>query len=89
MTKPMARKRKIPDHRETIDAILIDELDIECDDILVPSARLIEDLNGDADAPVYIAVRLENELEIELPDGAEEKFITVKDVYDCISRIAR
>ena len=81
----MARKKQT-DHKESIDAILIEELDIDRHELLVPNARLA-DFNADDDTLAYIAVRLEDELEIELPDGAESKFITVADVYNYISQV--
>lgn len=79
-------RKKQTDHKEAIDAILIEELDIERDELLVPNARLV-DFNADDDTLAYIAVRLEDELEIELPDDAESRFITINDVYKCVAQL--
>lgn len=81
----MPRKSKPPANQEAIDVILMEELGVQ-DDELKPAARLIEDLGVDPEDSTYIAVRLEDELEIQTPDGAEDKFITIQDIYNCIRR---
>jgi acyl carrier protein len=80
------KKRALDDCKKTVDSILIEELGIQNDEELVPSLE-IQALNPDPDDLVYIVVRLEDELEITIPDGAEEKFKTIKDIYDCVERL--
>lgn len=83
----MSRKKQPPNHTDAINLILIEELGIQSEEELIPSAKLL-DLGAEPDDTAYIAVRLEDELELTIPDGAEEKFITVQDVYDCVLRAA-
>lgn len=84
----MAKKQKSPVDQQAIDAILMEELSVQ-DEELKPDARLVEDLKADPDDVTYIVVRLEDELGIVIPDGAEDEFITIKDIYDCIARTKR
>jgi acyl carrier protein len=82
------RKPTAEDQKEIIDLILSEELELEAYDSLLPSAKLAS-FDPDPDAIAFIIVRLEDDLLITIPDGAEEKLVTVKDVYDCVARIAR
>lgn len=84
----MPRKQKPVVDQDAIDTILMEELSVQ-DQELKPTARLIEDLAADPEATTHIAIRLEDELEIPIPTGAEEKFITIQDIYDCIRRATR
>lgn len=81
----MHKKLKPAIDQSAIDEILIEELGVQ-DEELKPTARLIQDLGADPEAPTYIVVRLEDELDLSIPEGAEEKFITVQDIYNCIRR---
>ena len=74
-------KRKTKDLEQTINDILIEELDIQRDEDLRPSARL-DDLGAGEEEISYIAAHLEHELEIDLPDDAEAQFTTVESVYN-------
>lgn len=76
----------LADCKETVDNILIEELGIENDEDLKPSLE-IQTLTTDPDDLVYIVVRLEDELDIIMPDDAEEKFKTVQDIYNCVDRL--
>jgi acyl carrier protein len=76
----------LADCKETVDNILIEELGIENDEDLQPSLK-IQTITDDPDDLVYIVVRLENELDITIPDDAEEKFRTVQDIYACVDRL--
>jgi acyl carrier protein len=81
-------KRKTKDVEQAINDILIEELDIERDEELVPSARL--DALGAGDEELfYIAAHLEHEFEIDLPDNAENHFTTVESIYNYIRRLLR
>ncbi len=81
-------KRKITDLEQAINDILIEELDIERDADLTPSARL--DALGAGDEEIsYIAAHLEHDFEIDLPDDAEKQFTTVESVYNYMRRQLR
>lgn len=74
-------KRKSKNLEQTINDILIEELDIERDEDLTPSTRL-DDLGAGEPEISYIAGHLEHSFAIDLPDDAEEQFSTVKTIYD-------
>jgi len=84
----MATKKKpeLADYKETVNAILIEELGIQNDEDLIPSLE-IKDLNPDPDDLIYIVVRLEDDLQIVFPDSAEENFKTIQDIYSCVDRL--
>jgi acyl carrier protein len=85
----MRSKKKPRDRRDEIIPILIEELDIEDEALLTPSAR-IADLHDDPDdALAFITARLENELELEIPDGAEMKLVTVQDIYNLVAKVSQ
>jgi len=85
----MSTKKKPSDRKEEIIPILIEELDIEDETLLSPSAR-IADLQDDPDeALAFITARLEDELEIAIPDGAEMKLATVQDIYNLVARVSQ
>jgi acyl carrier protein len=66
---------------QTINDILIEELDTERDEDLTPTARL--DVLGAGEEEIsYGAAHLEHELEIDLPDAAEKQFTNVESVYN-------
>ncbi len=67
----MPRKQKPLVDQDAIDTILMEELSVQ-DEELKPTARLIEDLGADPEATTYITIRIEDELEIPMPLGAEE-----------------
>ena len=74
-------KRKTKDLEELISDILIQELDIERDEDLTPTARL-DALGAGEEEISYIAAHLEHDFEIDLPDDAEKQFTTVESVYN-------
>jgi acyl carrier protein len=83
---PTRKKPALADYKETVDNILIEELGIEDDETLIPSLE-INELHPDPDDLLYIVVRLEDELDIVIPDSAEESFKTVQDIYNCVDRL--
>jgi acyl carrier protein len=58
----MPKKLEPAIDQSAIDEILIEELGVQ-DEELKPTYRLIEDLGADPEAPTYIVVRLEDELD--------------------------
>ncbi|MEY3329263.1 MAG: hypothetical protein RLZZ115_2146 [Cyanobacteriota bacterium] len=60
-----------------------EQLDVE-DIKIVPSASFTEDLGADSLDIVELVMALEEEFEIEIPDEAAEKILTVQEVVDYI-----
>jgi acyl carrier protein len=85
----MSKKKKLQpdDYIPQISGIVSEELGIDSDEILKPELRLIDDLHADEDHLAFIVVEIENTLMITIPDCAEEKFTTVKDIYDCVAQV--
>jgi acyl carrier protein len=79
------RKKKNPDRKQEIDEILIDELDIEPDS-LTPTTK-IEPQDDDDLLIEYILIRIEEQLEIKIPDQAASKIHSVHDVYNLIDTL--
>jgi acyl carrier protein len=71
-------------HARIVEEILLDELGINREQ-LIPEARLIEDLGADSLTIVELTMRLEDELEISIPDEQSERVRTVSDVFETVS----
>lgn len=54
-----------------------------------PDLRLIEDLGLDSLDAISLAIALEEEFSIEIPDDDLETLLTVKDVCDYVERHAK
>ena len=82
----MAKKKKSTevDYKAQVDAILIDELDIEIDESLTPSTK-IEPADDEDLLIEYILTRVEEELEMTFPETAANKVQTVQDVYNLVA----
>ena len=63
---------------ERIRDIIVEQLDVAADDV-TPDARFVDDLGADSLDVVELIMRIEEELEIEIPDEEAEKLHTVKD----------
>ena len=68
---------------DRVKKIVEEQLDVE-DIKLVPSASFTEDLGADSLDIVELVMALEEEFEIEIPDEAAEKILTVQEVVDYI-----
>ncbi|MNP33037.1 Acyl carrier protein [compost metagenome] len=68
---------------DKVKEIIADKLSVNGDDITKESS-FIEDLGADSLDIVELIMALEDELEMEIPDEEEEKFVTVGDVVDYI-----
>lgn len=79
-------KKKSANHKEEINQILIDELDIERDEDLLPSTR-IEPADDEDLLVHYILIRIEEQLELAIPAEAAAKIHTVQDVYKLIASL--
>lgn len=58
--------------------IIVDQLDVDADQV-TPGARFVDDLGADSLDVVELIMRIEEELEVEIPDSEAEKLATVKD----------
>lgn len=68
---------------EKVAAILEETLDVNADDITLET-RLQEDLDADSIDAVDIAMSIEDEFKIEVPDEVIENMRTVSDIVDFI-----
>ena len=68
-----------------IDAILIKHLAVDPEKV-VPTANLEMDLRTDSLDTVEIAMMLEEEFDIDLPDDELEEVRTVQDVYNIVAK---
>ena len=68
---------------DRVKKIVEEQLDVE-DIKIVPSASFTEDLGADSLDIVELVMALEEEFEIEIPDEAAEKILTVQEVVDYI-----
>ena len=79
-------KKKIQDRRKEIDEILIDELNIDPEHSLTPTTQ-IEPQDEDDLLIEYILIRLEEQLDIKIPDQALSKIHSVQDIYNLIDSL--
>jgi len=59
--------------------IIVEQLGVNADQV-TPAAKFIEDLGADSLDTVELIMALEEEFNIEVPDDAAEKLLTVGDV---------
>lgn len=69
---------------ERVRAILVAEFELE-PAAVVPSARLVEDLDLDSIDGVTIVVRLEAQLGVQLTDDEIQDMATVGDIVDALA----
>ncbi len=67
-------------------SVIADELDVEPEKV-VESASFMDDLDADSLDLVNLVLRLEEEFEIELPDGKAERIRTVADAISFIDEL--
>ena len=65
--------------------IIVEELGVERDK-LTESASFMEDLGADSLDTVELVMAFEEEFNVEIPDDAAEKILTVKDAIDFIEQ---
>ena len=63
--------------------IIVDQLGV-AETAVVPEASFIDDLGADSLDIVELIMALEEEFDIEIPDGDAEKVVTVNDVVEYI-----
>ena len=64
--------------------IVTDQLEVE-ESLVTPEANFANDLNADSLDTVELVMALEEEFDIEIPDEAAEKIITVQACVDYIN----
>ena len=70
---------------EKVKAIIVEQLSVEDPSIVIPGASFVDDLGADSLDTVELVMALEEEFDIEIPDEAAEKILTVQDAVDYIS----
>jgi len=70
---------------EKVKAIIVEQLSVEDPSIVIPGANFVDDLGADSLDTVELVMALEEEFEIEIPDEAAEKILTVQDAVNYIS----
>lgn len=68
---------------EKVRDIIVDQLGVE-ESAVVPEASFIDDLGADSLDIVELIMALEEEFDIEIPDGEAENIKVVSDVVDYI-----
>lgn len=63
--------------------IIVDQLGVE-DKEVTPEASFIDDLGADSLDTVELVMAFEEEFDIEIPDEAAEKILTVKDAISYV-----
>jgi len=71
------------DIAEKIKKIVVEHLGVE-DAKVVDNASFIDDLGADSLDTVELVMAFEEEFDVEIPDDAAEKILTVKDAIDYI-----
>lgn len=70
---------------ERVKKVVVDHLGIEADKV-TDNASFIDDLGADSLDTVELVMAFEEEFNVEIPDDAAEKILTVKDAIDFISQ---
>ncbi len=78
--KSLASNRE-PDVARKVREVIAEQLGIPEDEIL-PSSTFSEDLGADSLDVVEFLMALEEEFEVEIPEGDSEEFEIVKDLID-------
>ena len=68
---------------EKVKKIIVDLLNVE-EDVVTLEAHFIDDLGADSLDLVELIMGIEEEFNIEIPDGEAEKVVTVGDVVEYI-----
>ncbi|MBE9247968.1 acyl carrier protein [Dolichospermum sp. LEGE 00240] len=70
---------------EKVKKIVADQLSVDAEKI-TPQSIFMEDLGADSLDTVELVMALEEEFEIEIPDEAAEKIVSVQDAVDYIDK---
>ncbi|WP_016952913.1 acyl carrier protein [Anabaena sp. PCC 7108] len=69
---------------DKVKKVVIEQLDVDSEKV-VPNANFVNDLGADSLDIVELVMALEEEFDIEIPDEAAEKILTVQEVVDYIN----
>ncbi|MBD2625719.1 acyl carrier protein [Trichormus variabilis] len=69
---------------DKVKKVVIEQLDVESEKV-VPNANFVNDLGADSLDIVELVMALEEEFDLEIPDEAAEKILTVQEVVDYIN----
>ena len=68
---------------QKLKTIVVDQLGVNAEDVTM-EATFVDDLSADSLDIVELVMNIEETFEIEIPDSAAEKIVTVGDVVDYI-----
>ena len=63
--------------------IIVDQLGVD-EDLINPESKFVEDLGADSLDTVELVMAFEEEFNVEIPDDAAEKILTVQDAISFI-----
>ncbi len=70
---------------DKVKKIIVEQLSVDDQNKVTPQASFLDDLGADSLDTVELVMALEEEFDIEIPDEAAEKILTVKDAVDYIN----
>jgi acyl carrier protein len=70
---------------DKVKKIVTEQLSVEDDTKITPQSKFMEDLGADSLDTVELVMALEEEFDIEIPDEAAEKIVSVQDAVDYIN----
>ena len=71
---------------DTVKKIVVEQLSVEDADKVTPASNFVNDLGADSLDTVELVMALEEEFDIEIPDDAAEKILTVQDAVEFIEK---
>ncbi|MBC5794087.1 acyl carrier protein [Sphaerospermopsis sp. LEGE 00249] len=72
---------------DRVKKVIVDQLEVD-EEKVVPNASFTDDLGADSLDIVELVMAFEEEFDIEIPDEAAEKILTVQEVVDYIEKNA-
>lgn len=72
---------------DRVKQVIVDQLEVD-EEKVVPNASFTDDLGADSLDIVELVMAFEEEFDIEIPDEAAEKILTVQEVVDYIEKNA-
>ncbi|MBW4683704.1 MAG: acyl carrier protein [Komarekiella atlantica HA4396-MV6] len=69
---------------ERVKEVIVEQLEVK-PEAVVPEAKFTDDLHADSLDLVELVMALEEEFELEIPDEAAEKILSVQDAVDYIN----
>ncbi|MBE9238005.1 acyl carrier protein [Anabaena aphanizomenioides LEGE 00250] len=70
---------------DRVKQVIVDQLEVD-EEKVVPNASFTDDLGADSLDIVELVMAFEEEFDIEIPDEAAEKILTVQEVVDYIEK---